>query len=111
MSEIRPSLRCMTTTVSVALHGMTFGDLYDFVDLARRADVSRETEVDQEMDENGDGPFTLQVSLANLEAVQKLGLAGVDREHLVAVLDGVLSTDGDARYALEEIKLIRDRIV
>lgn len=101
----------MTTTVSVALNDLTFGDLYDFVDLARRADVSRETEVYQEFDENGDGPFTLQVSLSNFEAVQKLGLAGIDREHVVAVLDGVLATDGDARGALDEIKLIRDRIV
>ena len=100
----------MTTTVSVALNNLTFGDLYDFVDLARRADVPRETEVDQEFDENGDGPFNLQVSLENLEVVQKLGLS-VDREHLVAVLDGVLATDGDARGALDEIKQIRDRLI
>lgn len=100
----------MTTTVSVALNDLTFGDLYDFVDLARRADVPRETEVAQEFDENGDGPFTLQVSLTDLEVVQKLGSAGIDRQHLVAVLDGVLATDGDARGALDEIKLLRDRL-
>ncbi|MFI2841697.1 hypothetical protein [Mycolicibacterium sp. PDY-3] len=100
----------MTARVSVALNGMTFGDLYDFVDLARRADVARDAEVLQEMDENGYGPFTLEVILDNLESVQKLGLEGAEREHIAGVLDGVLSTDGDARGALDEIKLVRDLI-
>jgi hypothetical protein len=102
----------MTTTVSVALNGLTFGDLYDFVTLARRAGVSRETEVDQEFDNDGaDGPFTLQVSMANLEAVQNPDLSGMDREHIIQTLNAVIENGGDARYALDEIKLIRERFV
>lgn len=102
----------MTTTVSVALNELTFGDLYDFVDLARRAGVSRETEVYQEFDDDGQsGPHTLRVSLADLGVMRSPDLSGIDRKHFVEVLDAVLSTDGDARYALDEIKLLRDRLI
>jgi hypothetical protein len=102
----------MTTTVSIALNQLTFGDLYDFVDLARRAGVSRETEVDQEFDDDGEsGPHNLSVSLADLGAVRTPDFSGIDREHFVAVLDAVLDTDGDARGALDEIKLLRDRLI
>jgi len=102
----------MTTTVSVALNGMTFGDLYDFVDLARRAGVTRETEVDQEFDfESDSGPHTLQVSLANLSDVRTPDLRGMDRKEVIEVLDAVLATDGDARGALEEIKVLRDSLI
>jgi hypothetical protein len=102
----------MTTTVSISLNQLTFGDLYDFVDLARRAGVARETAVDQEYDDDGQsGPYTLQVSLADLGAVRTFDFSGIDREHFVEVLDAVLSTDGDARGALDEIKLLRDRLI
>ena len=70
----------MTTTVSVALNGITFGDLYDFVDLARRAGVARETEVTQEFDlDDHSGPHTLEVHLSNLDAVRHPDLSGIDR--------------------------------
>ncbi|MEB3031084.1 hypothetical protein [[Mycobacterium] nativiensis] len=98
--------------MSVSLNGLTFGDLFDFVDLARRAGVSRDTAVDQEFDlDDQSGPHTLQVSLADLAAVRNPDFSGIDREHFVEVLDAVLSTDGDARGALDEIKLLRDRLI
>lgn len=106
--------QCMTTTVSVSLYEMTFGDLYDFVDLARRAGVPREEAVSQEWDGGEDaegGPDRLAVQLENLGVVQSPDFSGIDRKHYVEVLDAVISSDGDARYATEEIKEIRDRLV
>jgi hypothetical protein len=97
--------------VSIALNGLTFGDLYDFTDLARRAGVSRETEVYQEFDNDGqDGPFTLEVILDNLEAVQRASL-GVDRAEFLEMLNGMIDSGGDARYVLDELTKVRDHLV
>jgi hypothetical protein len=101
----------MATTVSIALNGLTFGDLYDFADLARSAGVTRETEVHQEFDNDGqDGPFTLEVVLDNLAEVRRANL-GIDREEFLQVLNGMIDSGGDARYVLDELTKVRDHLV
>ncbi|QNJ94888.1 hypothetical protein HZU40_11955 [Mycolicibacterium fluoranthenivorans] len=103
----------MTMTMSVSLDDMKFGDLYDFVDVARRAGIPRDKEVATEVDglDQEFGRDRLVVEVDNLDGGLAPDFDGLDRAHFIEVLDAVLATDGDARYALDEIKQLRDRLV
>jgi hypothetical protein len=103
-------------TVSVPLDNLKVGDLYDFVDLARGAGVTRDSEVDvwKESYRASDDEFgadRLELTLLDGAARKAPDFSGLDRAALVEALDVVIAQGGDARYALDEIKLIRDRLL
>ncbi|MEU2042713.1 hypothetical protein [Nocardia niwae] len=103
----------MGLKVSIDLHELSFGDLYDFVDLARGARIPRDAKVTQVPIENHDeysiDHFEVELPSGNVR--KAVDLAGLDRDHLADVLEAVISTDGDARTALSELKELRDRLL
>ena len=93
---------------------MTFGDLYDFVDLARGAQVPRGDEVVQvpwSVDEPEAGIEKLEAEIpSNIELRRPPDFSDVDREHLVDVLDDIIKSEGDARGAAVELMEISERL-
>lgn len=103
----------MGLKVSIDLYELSFGDLYDFVDLARGAGITRDAKVTQVPIENHD-EYSIdhfEVELPSDNVRKAVDLAGLDRDHLADVLDTVISNDGDARTALSELKELRDRLL
>ncbi|MGB3360816.1 hypothetical protein [Rhodococcus qingshengii] len=103
----------MTLKVSIELDGMTFGDLYNFVDLARGAHIGGDEVVTQVPYENHEDnvihKFEVELPDGNLRKAPDM--SGLDRTHLIAVLDNVIEEDGDARGALPELKELRDSLI
>ncbi|MDV8076531.1 hypothetical protein R4P47_08175 [Rhodococcus sp. IEGM 1370] len=100
----------MAMKISVALDQMTFGDLYNFVDLARGARIGSEQAVNQvvypQTDE--DAVYGLELELDSSPIRTAPDMSGIARDHVVAVLESVIESDGDARGALEELRELRD---
>lgn len=103
----------MGLKVSVDLYELSFGDLYDFVDLARGAGITHDAKVTQVPIENRDeysiDHFEVELPSGNVR--KAVDLAGIDRDHLAEVLEAVISSDGDARAALSELKELRDHLL
>ncbi|MFE7719745.1 hypothetical protein ACFU44_11975 [Nocardia rhizosphaerihabitans] len=102
----------MGLKVSADLYEATFGDLYDFVDLARGAGITRDAKVTQMPIENHEYSIDhFEVELPSGNVRKAVDLASIDRDHLADVLEAIISTDGDARAALSELKELRDRLL
>ncbi|MFC9472090.1 hypothetical protein ACFTS5_07850 [Nocardia sp. NPDC056952] len=103
----------MGLKVSIDLYELSFGDLYDFVDLARGAGITNDVKVTQVPIENHD-EFSIdrfEVELPSDNVRKAVNLAGLDRDHLADVLEEVISSDGDARAALIDLKELRERLL
>lgn len=101
--------------IGVDLDGLTFGDLYDFVDLARGAGVPRESDVRQVLwsdDEPDRGIEKFEVNLpgGQLELRNAPDFSGADLDKLIRGLDDIVENDGDARAHYEVLSDIRDRL-
>jgi len=94
---------------------LTFGDLYQFVDLARASGVSAETQVVQVPVREGEpdlGIDCFEVELATSARIEQARtLAAADTRALAAVLDAVVQAEGDARNVLNDLQAWRDRLV
>lgn len=104
----------MALHMGVALDGLTFSDLYGFVDLARAGKVDPKTPVEQfpisEVDpKRGIGGLDVEVALT--DAGVPVTLSPDDARVLASMLDSVIEEEGDARGALDEMRQWRDRLV
>lgn len=104
----------MALHIRVDLDGLTFGDLYGFVDLARAGKVDPKTPVEQfpvsEVDpDRGIGGLDVEVAL--IDAGVPVTLSPDDARVLASILDSVIAEEGDARGALGEMRQWRDRLV
>ncbi|UDF18770.1 hypothetical protein [Rhodococcus qingshengii] len=103
----------MTLKVSIELDGMTFGDLYNFVDLARGAHIDADEVVSQVPYDNHDDNVIhkFEVELPDGNVRKAPDMSNLDLSHLVAVLENVIEEGGDARGALPELKELRDTLI
>lgn len=97
--------------LSVNLAGLTWGDLYNFVDAARGAEMQEEEAVELVTSSGSDDEIVaLSVQLPDL--ARRVAVLGHDqRIHYADVLATVLNDDGDARGALLELESLRDLLV
>jgi hypothetical protein len=100
--------------IGVDLDGLTFGDLYDFVDFARGANVPRENEVAQVLwseEEPDRGVQKFEMALPGGRELRKPpNFADAELDKLIWALDDVLDKEGDARGQMAELSEIRDRL-
>lgn len=102
----------MSMKVSIDTYGMTFGDLYNFVDLARGAGIAPDQEVTQVMVPNDDSILDkFEVELTSGQIRTSPDLSGLDIDHLTKAIGLVIESDGDARAVLPELKELRDRLL
>jgi hypothetical protein len=105
----------MNIKIGVDLDGLTFGDLYGFVDLARGAGVLPESEVRQVLwseQEPDRGVKTFEAALpgGELELRKAPDFSGAELDKLIWALDDLIEDDGDARKHFEALSEIRDRL-
>lgn len=104
----------MNIKLGVELDGLTFGDLYDFVDLSRGAGVGRETEVSQvpwSAEEPDRGVRKFEVALTGGGELRKPpDFADAEIDKLVWAINDVIDNGGDARGQLTELREVRDRL-
>lgn len=102
----------MSLKVSVDLGELTFGDLYNFVDLARGAGIASDAAVKQVPLENYDELCIdrFELDLPNDEIRKAVYLAELDRTHILGVLDSIIENEGDARGLIAELKDLRQRL-
>jgi len=97
--------------LSVDLVGLTWQDLYNFVDAARAADVPGELEVGQELAQHDEEtPVALTVDVHNLDQ-RSVTFDDTTRRQYADALRTVIDTDGDARAVLETVKDLRDGLL
>ncbi|MBM4602814.1 hypothetical protein GS575_07335 [Rhodococcus hoagii] len=102
----------MSMKVSIDTLGMTFGDLYNFVDLARGAGIAPDQEVTQVMLPNDDSILDkFEVELTSGHIRKAPDLSGLDLGQLIQAIDEVIDSEGDARGVIPELKELRDRLL
>ena len=57
------------------------------------------------------GPDRFDLDLDNVDLREAPDFTGIDRKAMVEMLDGIIEQGGDARYALDGLKEIRDRLI
>lgn len=97
--------------LSVDLHGLTWGDLYNFVDAARGAETQEEETVELVTSSGSDDEIVaLTARLPDL--TRRVAVLGHDqRIHYAEVLASILNDDGDARGTLLELESLRDLLL
>ncbi len=107
----------ITTRAAVQLDGLTVGDLYQLVDLARASNVDPATEVEQTSsdptDPRADG---FEVELPALTSwvgstLPPVTLSSYEAQTLAGVLETVIHKEGDARGELADLREWLDRLL
>ncbi|REE72176.1 hypothetical protein C8E05_1564 [Rhodococcus wratislaviensis] len=104
----------MGIKVSADLYELTWGDLFNLVDLARGAGVDESDEVTQVPVENHDENVIdrFELELPNGTSIRRSPtLSNEDRDRFAEALDQVIERDGDARASMIELKELRDWLV
>lgn len=107
MSVSSAMLLGMTLRLSLDLYEMTYGQLFDFVEAARAAGVSRATEVLQVPVENEDNIIDrFEIELTSLPGKARV-ISAEDAEAHAATLESVIDSEGDARSELSRLQDLR----
>ncbi|MBX7267502.1 hypothetical protein KIF24_16685 [Micromonospora sp. Llam7] len=104
----------MTLRARVEINeNLTYGDLFDFVDIVRDSDVSPDTLVKQiRADHHGEDlgleAFEADVTLPQVRSVV---LHGYEVRQLLGTLEEIIDSEGDARSALSTLTRLRKRLI
>jgi len=94
---------------------MTYGELYQLVDLARASGVDPATSVAKVRADDHGEDLGVEALEADLDSTRDLTgavtLLGDEVRGLASVLDGVLENEGDARDMISELGKWRDRLL
>jgi hypothetical protein len=94
--------------LSMDIDHVTFGDLYNFADAARAADVPEDRAVEQVTNPLDDTILeSFRVELPDLNR-RVVTIGHDDRLEFAAAVGRVLATEGDARAVLDELERLRD---
>jgi hypothetical protein len=92
---------------------LTYGDLFDFVDIVRDSDVSPDTVVKQIRTEHLGEDFGLEAFEADVTVpqVRSVVLQGSEVRQLLSTLEEIIDSQGDARSALGALTQLRKRLI
>lgn len=92
--------------------GMTFGELFEFVDLARRCGKAPTDKVTLVFAENSDDEILDRFEFSGTygAGTVPVNMTGTDVSLFCATLDAIIASEGDARGALGTLAELRDRI-
>ncbi|WP_137159290.1 hypothetical protein [Blastococcus sp. CCUG 61487] len=102
----------MPMKLSIDLDGLTWGQLFDFVDAARGADVNPAQMVGQVTDPNDPEARTVGLEATVADLTQRVAVFDHStRLHYAQSLSHVLEEDGDARAELITLRDLRDGLL
>ena len=92
---------------------LTYGALFEFVDIVRDSDVSPDAVVKQIRTEHHGEDFGLEAFEADvtLPQVRSVVLHGYEVRQLLVTLEEIIDSEGDARSALGALTRLRKRLV
>ncbi|MEV0271141.1 hypothetical protein AB0H43_20365 [Hamadaea sp. NPDC050747] len=92
---------------------LTYGELFDFVDIVRDSGVSPDALVKQVRTEHNGDDFGLEAfeQEVTLPAIRSVVLGGDEVRELLATLEMITDSDGDARAALDALTKLRKRLL